>query len=87
MSRARILEARALLSEAATRAGAEPLPSATNFVYMKVPDANRLQQTLEAQGILIRPAYGQWTQWSRVSCGRIEDVKRYAAALPGAMAV
>ena len=26
--------------------------------------------------------FGKWTQWSRVSTGRIEDVRRYAAALP-----
>jgi histidinol-phosphate aminotransferase len=84
-SRARIVEARALLAEAAARAGLEALPSATNFLYVKVPDANRLKAALEADGVIIRPAYGRWTQWSRVSCGRIEDVRRYAAALPKAL--
>lgn len=85
LSRARIAEARTLLTEAGTAAGAAPLPSATNFVYMKVADANRLQKALEAEGILIRPAYGKWTNWSRVSCGRLEDVRRYTAALPRAL--
>jgi histidinol-phosphate aminotransferase len=82
-SRAKIVEARALLTEAATKAGLETLPSATNFVYVKVPDANRLQKAFEARNILIRPSYGpKWSEWSRVSCGRLEDVARYAEALP-----
>jgi histidinol-phosphate aminotransferase len=83
-SRAKIIEARNLLTEAATKAGLETLPSATNFVYVKVPDADRLQKALAAQNIMIRGSYGpKWTEWSRVSCGKLEDVARYAEALPG----
>ncbi len=68
---------------AATKAGLETLPGATNFVYVKVPDADRLQKALKAQNILIRGSYGpEWTRWSRVSCGKLEDVARYAQALP-----
>jgi histidinol-phosphate aminotransferase len=82
-SRAKIIEARQMLTEAATKAGLETLPSATNFVYVKVPDADRLQKAMEAKNILIRNSYGpKWTQWSRVSCGKLEDVARYAEALP-----
>ena len=44
--------------------------------------ADAVQAAMEQRGILIRPAYGQWTQYSRVSTGKIEDVARYAAALP-----
>jgi histidinol-phosphate aminotransferase len=82
-SRAKIIEARTLLTEAATKAGLETLPSATNFVYVKVPDADRLQKALQAQNIMIRGSYGpKWNEWSRVSCGKMEDVARYAEALP-----
>ena len=82
-SRERIFEARAILQEAARKAGLKTLPTAGNFLFVKVPDADRLQAAMEKQGIMIRGAYGpSWAQWSRVSCGRIEDVKRYAAALP-----
>jgi histidinol-phosphate aminotransferase len=82
-SRTKILEARRMIEQAAQQAGLETLPSATNFVYVKVPDADRLQKALAAQNILIRPSYGpRWTQWSRVSCGKMEDVARYAEALP-----
>jgi histidinol-phosphate aminotransferase len=84
-SRARIEEARALILEAAAGLGLDVLPSACNFVTVKVPDANRLHAALMAEGIEIRPAYGRWTRWSRVSCGRIEDVKRYTAALASAL--
>lgn len=83
MSRGRILEGRALINEAVARAGLTALPSATNFVYVKVPDAETLRARMAAQKIVIRGPYGDWKTWSRVSTGRIEDVKRYAAALPG----
>jgi histidinol-phosphate aminotransferase len=87
MSRARILEGRALINEAAARAGLTALPSATNFVYVKVPDAKALQAKMAAEKIIIRGPYGDWKTWSRVSTGRIEDVKRYTAALPALVGV
>jgi histidinol-phosphate aminotransferase len=35
---------------------------------------------------MVRGAYGEkWKTWSRVSTGRIEDVQRYAAAIPDAL--
>jgi histidinol-phosphate aminotransferase len=37
------------------------------------------------RGIIIRGAYGKWKNWSRVSTGRIEDVRRYADELPAAL--
>lgn len=84
-SRNRIVEARGILNDAVKRAGLSALPSETNFLYVKVPDANALRDKMAAQGIQVRGAYGKWTQWSRVSTGRIEDVRRYAAALPAAV--
>lgn len=81
-SRERILEARGIILEAARRAGLRTLPSQTNFVFVEVPDADKLRDAMAARGITIRGAYGKWRTWSRVSTGRIEDVRRYAAALP-----
>lgn len=81
-SRERILEARGIILDATRRAGLRALPSQTNFVFVEVPDANRLRDAMAARGISIRGAYGKWRTWSRVSTGRIEDVRRYAAALP-----
>lgn len=84
-SKARILEAKGILLDAVKKAGVEALPSQANFLYVKVPDANSVQKAMAAKGIQIRGAYGKWSQWSRVSTGRIEDVQRYAAALPEAV--
>jgi histidinol-phosphate aminotransferase len=83
-SKSRILEARAIMLAAVEKAGLEALPSQTNFLFVKVPDANKMKDAMAAKGIQIRGAYGKWSQYSRVSTGRIEDVTRYAAALPEA---
>lgn len=84
-SRGKILEARGILLDAVKSAGLTALKSQTNFLYVKVPDANRLQKAMADQKIEIRPAYGKWINWSRVSTGKIEDVERYAQALPMAL--
>jgi histidinol-phosphate aminotransferase len=47
-----------------------------------VPDADALKSRMAERNIVIRGAYGKWKNWSRVSTGKIEDVRRYAAALP-----
>lgn len=86
MSRARILEGRAMLEAAVTAAGLTALPSQANFLFVKVPDAEAVRRGMEARNILIRGAYGPWTQWSRVSTGKLEDIKRYADALPDVLA-
>jgi histidinol-phosphate aminotransferase len=85
MSKARIVEAREMIEAAARAQGLDTLPSATNFVLVKVPDAEKLRKALADRNVVIRGPYGKWTEWSRVSCGRIEDVRRYAAALPAAL--
>jgi histidinol-phosphate aminotransferase len=84
-SKARVVEGRQIILDATRRLGLEALPSQTNFVFVKVPDAHALKARLAERGIIIRGAYGQWKQWSRVSTGKIEDVRRYAAALPAAL--
>ncbi len=84
-SRALILEAREMIFDAVGKAGLACLPSQTNFVYVKVPDADALSKAMAAKGIQVRGAYGKWKTYSRVSTGRIEDVKRYALALPAAV--
>jgi len=81
-SKNRILEGRAMILDAAREAKLEALPSQANFVFVRVPDANAVKARMAERGIIIRGAYGKWTQWSRVSTGKLEDVRRYAAALP-----
>ena len=81
-SKNRILEGRGMILDAVRKAGLEALPSQANFVFVRVPDANAVKARMAERGIIIRGAYGKWTKWSRVSTGKIEDVRRYAAALP-----
>ncbi|WP_228275066.1 pyridoxal phosphate-dependent aminotransferase [Stakelama tenebrarum] len=81
-SKDKILEARGIMLDAVAAAGLRALPSQTNFLYVEVPDADAMQAAMRERGVMIRPAYGKWKTWSRASTGRIEDVRRYAAALP-----
>lgn len=81
-SRAMVLEGREMIMDAVKKAGLTALPSQTNFVFVKVPDANALRDAMAGKGISIRGAYGELKEYSRVSTGMMEDVARYAAALP-----
>jgi histidinol-phosphate aminotransferase len=81
-SKRKVVEGREMIMDAVKTAGLTALPSQTNFVYVKVPDADKVQAAMKARGISIRGAYGEWTQYSRVSTGMLSDVERYAQALP-----
>jgi histidinol-phosphate aminotransferase len=81
-SRSAVLEGRQMILDAVGKADLKALPSQTNFVFVMVPDANALRDAMAARGISIRGAYGSLTGYSRVSTGKLEDVARYAAALP-----
>lgn len=81
-SKDQVVEARSSIIDTLNGLGMEVLPSQTNFLYVKVPDADTVQAQMAQRDIMIRGSYGeQWTNWSRVSTGKIEDVKRYNAAL------
>ncbi|OYW15081.1 MAG: hypothetical protein B7Z50_02395 [Sphingomonadales bacterium 12-62-5] len=72
-----------MLQAGVAKAGTIALPSQTNFLFVKVADANRFAAAMAQRGILVRGAWGPaWPEWSRVSTGRMADVERYAAALP-----
>jgi histidinol-phosphate aminotransferase len=81
-SKAMVIEGREMILDAVRKAGATALPSQTNFVFVEVPDADAVQKAMAERKIAIRGAYGPWAQYSRVSTGKIEDVRRYAEALP-----
>lgn len=81
-SRAAVLEGREMIIASVAKAGLTALPSQTNFVFVKVPDANALRDAMAERGISIRGAYGKLNGFSRVSTGKLEDVARYTAALP-----
>lgn len=83
-SKGKIIEAREMIVAAAKSAGLPILTPTANFAFVKVADANAVQKAMAAKGVMIRGTYGKWSQWSRVSTGRIEDVERYCRALPEA---
>ena len=85
-SKSKIVEARDMVKATCDTLGLEYLPSQTNFVYFKsgIP-ANDLQAKLAQKDIMIRGQYMDYTDWSRVSMGMIEDVERFCKALPEAL--
>ncbi len=82
-SKAKVVEAREMVLAQTKSLGLTALPSATNFVYVDVAeDAEQVRQKMADKGVMIRGIYQDYTTWSRVSMGYIEDVERYVAVLP-----
>jgi histidinol-phosphate aminotransferase len=87
-SRDKVMEAKGIISQAVKSNGLTALPSSTNFIFVnlgKDGDANTFRGEMEKQNVLIRGQYRTYKPWSRVSTGKIEDVKKYAAAMPIAL--
>lgn len=86
-SKERILEARELITSTAQTNGLSVAPSQTSFVYVNLGSLNAesFRAEMARQNVLIRGIYQDYTGWSRVSCGRLEDVQQYAAAMPRAL--
>ena len=78
-SKARVVEGRRMVMETFAEHEVPFLPSQTNFVYADIGrDADAFQAAMRARGILIRGVYGDFTTWSRVSMGRLEDLETFA---------
>ena len=86
-SKAKVVEAREIISEALTANGLSALPSSTNFMFVDLGkrSAEDFRVAMAERNVLIRGIYRDYTQWSRVSMGMIKDVEQYAAALPSAL--
>ena len=75
------------ITEAFAAMGLEWIPSAGNFVTVKVGDAAKVNQALLRQGVIVRPIAGYgMPQWLRVSIGLPEENARFIAALKQALA-
>ncbi|RDV28901.1 histidinol-phosphate aminotransferase family protein [Alteromonas aestuariivivens] len=83
----KILEARDMVMTAVKANGLTALPSSTNFIYVNLGDgdADLFRAEMEKHNVLIRGKYRTYTPWSRVSMGKIEDVKMYVDAMPKAL--
>jgi len=86
-SKSRIVEGREMVLAAVKQMGLEALPSSTNFVFVNLGklNANEFRDRMAARNVLVRGIYGDYTNWSRVSMGLIEDLEQYIAALPAVL--
>ena len=86
-SKQKIVEARGIIMDAVKKNGLTAAPSQTSFVFVDLGDLNAesFREEMAKQNVLIRGIYQDYTNWSRVSCGLIDDVKQYAAAMPIAL--
>jgi len=87
VSKSRILEAREMIADGLKANGLSALPSATNFMFVDLGnlDAEIFRQKMAEQNVLIRGIYRDYTNWSRVSMGKIDAVQQYVDALPKAL--
>jgi histidinol-phosphate aminotransferase len=83
-SKAKVVEARQMVSEAVTANGLKALPSQTSFMFVDLGDLNAetFRQEMAKENVLIRGIYQDYTNWSRVSMGKIPDVQKYIDNLP-----
>lgn len=88
-SKAKIVEAREMISEALQQNGLTALPSETNFMFVNLgaKNAESFRKAMADRNVLIRGIYRDYNHWSRVSMGKLEDVQQYVDALPAALAV
>ena len=83
-SKEKIVEARDMLQDAVKENGLKPLSTSTNFMYVNLGSLNaeEFRKEMEKERVLIRGIYQDYVNWSRVSTGKIADVKQYIRALP-----
>ena len=86
-SKAKIVEGREIVADAVKTNGLAVLPSQTNFMFVNLGalDAEKFRVAMAERNVLIRGIYRDYTNWSRVSMGKLEDVEMYAKAMPYAI--
>ena len=86
-SKDKIYEAKDMIMSAVKENGLTALPSSTNFIFVDLGkgDADLFRAAMAEKNVLIRGTYRTYTNWSRVSTGKIADVKRYVDAMPYAL--
>ena len=86
-SKANIIAGREMITDALATNGVSALASNTNFIFVDLGKGNaeEFRQAMASRGVLIRGIYRDYTAWSRVSMGLLEDVSQYVAALPAAL--
>jgi histidinol-phosphate aminotransferase len=71
-----------LFSRAFRKLGLEFVPSAANFILVRVGDGQRVFNELQLQGVIVRPMAGyQLPEWIRISIGTPKQNERCLEAL------
>ncbi|MFV8820037.1 histidinol-phosphate aminotransferase family protein, partial [Haliea sp. E17] len=72
------------VADAVKANGLTALPSQTNFMFVDLGDLNAedFRVAMAEHKVHIRGIYRDYTNWSRVSMGKLEDVQMYVDALP-----
>lgn len=66
--------------------GLEFVPSAANFVLVKVGDGQKVFEAMQRTGVIVRPMGGyQLGEWIRITVGTAKENERCLAALKGAL--
>ncbi len=74
------------LNENLRAMGLEVVPSAANFILVRVGDGQRVFNELQKQGVIVRPMGGyQLPEWIRISVGTEKQIERCLAALRKAL--
>ena len=77
-SREKILQGREMVNATFRRHGIEPLPSQASFVYADIQrDADVFKARMAERNVKIRGIYKGYSTFSRVSMGRIEDLRTF----------
>ena len=86
-SKDKIIEAKGMVMDAVKANGLTALPSSTNFIFVNLGkgDADLFQAAMADKDVHIRGTYRTYSNWSRVSMGKIPDVQRYVDAMPSAL--
>jgi len=64
----------------------EFIPSAANFILVRVGDGQKIFESLQKQGVIVRPMGGyQLPEWIRISIGTPQENERCLAALKMAL--
>jgi len=70
------------------RIGLEFIPSAANFILVRVGEGQRVFEAMQRQGVIVRPMGGYGLgEWVRITIGTPEQNERCLAALQNALAV
>lgn len=85
-TRANNAEGLRFFSEHLGKLNLEFIPSAANFILMRVGDGQRIFEALQKQGVIVRPMGGyQLPEWIRISIGTPQENNRCLAALQNAV--